>query len=142
MAIWQYRFIILPEENICVENFLSETDEKGFFDDSYYWKQKRMHISYFREISKILAVNDSWNKDILLFGSEQSNCIEIYNEMGNIISISFRIDLMSDYYLILKKLVSFFSEKKLILVDEELNVLLPIFEKVKLFIERIKSQRC
>ena len=128
MAIWQYTFFIIPNNNVSLDNFSPIIDEEGLFNDNLYWTNKETHISFFEEIGNIIPKNKSWSQQIVLFGKENTNCIEVYNENEYVTSVSFRVDFRTDYSSILKQIVSFLRKKDLLLIDEELKVVPLDFE--------------
>lgn len=137
MALWQYNFFVLPREvleNLTLNNKL-KLDENDCFDDSLFWKKKQINFNFFTSISKILPLGKSWNKNMLLYGSEDSNCFEILSKNAIVMSVSFRIDFTKDYSYILNELIEFFILNGLVIVDEDLNILTLNFESIKEKIE-------
>jgi hypothetical protein len=136
MSLNQVNFFVLPEyylDNI-IAHVDSELDGEVFFDDELIWNKYKKHYSMFNSINDILPLNISWSKNIILFGDETSNRLEVlFNENGTILSVSFRIDVTSNYEIILIRLLDFYKSNNLVVIDEELNLLelkLNSFEKI------------
>lgn len=133
MALWQYTFQILPKKSF---NALKEGmilfDEDGLFDDEPYWKYEPINKNYFEDVTQFLSKGKSWSKKIDLFGSEESNCIEVLFDAhtNNIESASLRIDFTSDFESLLRGIVDFCIYKELILLDEEMQIVPLNFESI------------
>jgi hypothetical protein len=133
MAIWQYTFHVLPKES--VETLSSEyhfiKGEDGF-DDEPFWKLNPVNRGFFQPMLKILPKNKSWSNEIDLYGNQESNCLEvIFQEGGNIISVSFRIDFRGNYEMILSNIVEFCLRNGLVILDESLSIVPLNCEQVK-----------
>lgn len=125
MSLNQIGFFVLPKD--CLDktskNNNFELDENGYFDDELIWNKHKIHYSLFNEITEILPLNISWSKNIVLFGDENSNRLEVLFDKNEIIlSVSFRLDFASNYEIILIKLLNFFKSNDLIVIDEKLNL--------------------
>ena len=125
MSLNQIGFFVLPKDclNKTSDNNNFELDENGYFDDELLWNKHQTHYSFFNEIADILPLNISWSKNIVLFGNQNSNRLEVlYDKNGIILSVSFRLDFTSNYEILLIKLLNFFKSNDLIVIDEKLNV--------------------
>ena len=107
MAIWQYTFFIIPNNNLPLDNFSPIIDEEGLFNDNVYWSNKETHISFFEEIGNIIPKNKSWSQQIVLFGKENTNCIEVFNENEYIYIVLLNMLHRKDYSFILNRLFHF-----------------------------------
>jgi hypothetical protein len=130
MAVWQYKFYLLPRDELDSyfpnQNHITESD----FNDIKWWKyQKIMDLD---SISMLLPKRESWSSDIILFGSEDSNCLEILTEAGEIAEISARMDVRKDYLAFLTQLCNFAAKNNCILLNDSLNLFLPDFEVTKI----------
>jgi hypothetical protein len=125
MSLNQIGFFVLPKHSLnkTSNNNNFELDEDGYFDDELFWNKHQMHYSLFNEIADILPLNTSWSKNIVLFGDQNSNRLEVlFDKNGIILSVSFRLDFTSNYEILLIKLLNFFKSNDLIVIDEKLNV--------------------
>ena len=139
MSLNQIGFFVLPKD--CLNKLIKkndfELDDEGYFDDELIWNKYKIHYSMFNLMNEILPLNISWSKNIIMFGDENSNRLEVLFDKNEIIlSVSFRIDFKSNYEIILIRLLDFFQTNDLIVIDEKLNVL---DLKYKLFEEIITS---
>ena len=143
MALWQYTFHILTRESF---DFIGDktlfSTEDYLFDDEPYWQYKPIDRSFFTEIELILDRGKSWSKNIDLYGIQDSNCFEVGFEQNNIVnSVSFRINFTSDYENILNQIIEFCILKKLIILDEELNVVPLDINTIKEIIKNAPQRR-
>jgi len=133
MAIWQYTFLILPNKaytDLSVEGDLGTPKD---FDAKTLWMYDRFSPNQFNFLSQLLPINKSWSKSIILFGKEDTNCVEISVEDSFVIDVSLRIDFTTDYTHLLTDIVEFCIIKGFIMVDEQLNVVpLQVLEIVTL----------
>jgi hypothetical protein len=145
MAIWQYTFLILPKKSFNVlKNDMKFFDENNLFDDEPFWKYEPINKSYFKTVGELLIEGESWSKEINLFGSEKSNCLEIFfdTQTCNIKSVSLRIDFTSQYELVLRGIIDFCIYKELIVLDEELQIVSLNYESINTIINSsLQSKR-
>ena len=119
MALWQYQFNLIPK---CANGpAYLEKDADGMFDDSEFWIKTKIPCSTFDPIGKILPRSQSWSKNIILYGSTESNCFEALCKNGIAVSVSFRINFTTKYHEILKSLVDFCIAHNMIIMDEDLK---------------------
>jgi hypothetical protein len=127
MALWQVGFFLLPKDSIEFINSFKVSNEHTF-DDASYWEVLKLPPIFFDTINDILPKGKSWSKNILLYGEENSNRLEIYFENDIIVSVSLRIDYTSDYENILYEIIEFCILNGLIILDEGLNLVPLNFE--------------
>jgi len=125
MAVWQYHIFIVPEEEI-----------KSFFKDAMsitnddlneidWWKYSQLDLDKFKIFEKLLMRKKSWSKDIILFGEEDSDCVEILMDNKKIVEVSARIDLRHNYKNILNNLCDFAQSNNCIFLNDSLNIIYP-----------------
>lgn len=137
MALWQYTFQVLPKESIEVlspDHYL----KKGVsgFDDEPYWKLNPVNKIVFHSIQEILPKNKSWSNEIELYGNQESNCFEVlFDNRGEVLSASFRIDFRSSYEKILSQIIEFCILNGLVILNEDLSVVPLNAEQVQNIIE-------
>lgn len=123
MGLWQYTFQILSKDSCdnLYKVYNSAFNDMGF-DSEPFWQYTLTEKSYFNEMDNILQRRKSWSKNIDLYGDQESNCFEVlYNEVGIIQSVSFRIDFRTNFESILNKIINFCMDKSLVILDENLN---------------------
>lgn len=125
MALWQYTFQILPQKSFrALKGELNLFDQNNLFDDEPYWKYESINKNYFEGVKQFLMKGKSWSQEINLYGSEKSNCLEIFfdQQTSNIKSVSLRIDFTSEFELVLRGIIDFCIYKELIILNEELQI--------------------
>jgi len=132
MGLWQVGFFVLPRESAGSRFAL---DEEGSFDDSPYWLEQKVLPGFFDPIAAFLPVEKSWSEKICLYGSHDSNRVEVSHDNGIVESVSFRIDITSQYETVLAELIEFCILNGLVVLDEKLSALPLNFEVIKFVIE-------
>jgi len=136
MALWQYTFFVLPGNAIREKGldfvFANNHEE---FDDSEFWIERHEKPSLFDQIAGILPKTNSWSKNINLYGSQESNCLEVMFENDIIVSVSFRIDFRTNYEDVFRAIIEFFINNDLIILDENLSKCPLNFEVINAMIE-------
>ena len=135
MAIWQYRFSVIPKDSVSSDSFKPQYDEEGLLEDVVYWLSFHVSAAFFEDFEKILPRSNSWSKDLLLFGSEESNCLEVYSENEQIVSVSLRVDYSSDYEYFIRVVIEFVYLNSLLLLDEDNKVVEANYLSIKEIIE-------
>lgn len=123
MAIWQYKIFIVPQEEI---NSYFEKDEyisESAFNEIKWWKFRQLNIQDFITLKYLLPINKSWTDDIVLFGDESSNCVEVLIEEDKIIEVSARIDLRDNYKEVLRALCEFAQRNNCVFLRYDLKIL-------------------
>ena len=135
MAIWQYQIFVLPKEEIdsYFSNLLFINEEA--LNEVNWWKYRQLTTEYFENFKSILPLKKSWSDDIVLFGDENSNCIELLTNKGKIVEIMVRIDLRFDYTQFLDMLCEFAQEYNCILLNYSFKILSPVKNLVNKDIE-------
>lgn len=137
MALWQYTFQVLPKENVetLSSDYHFEKNEYGF-DDEPYWKLNPVNKDFFLLIQEILPKNKSWSDEIDLYGIQESNYFEVlFDNEGNVISVSFRVDFRAKYEKVLNQIIEFCCLNGLVILDEGLNIVHNNYEHIQKIIE-------
>lgn len=124
MAIWQFAIIVLPKKQFSEEH--SGTGDrltKSDYEKIDFWKETHLDKSTFDVFGNVLPRGKSWSDDIHLFGSTDSNCIEIIEDNGKVSEIIARLDMRTDYDTVLSTLVEFAIQNSMYLFDNELEKL-------------------
>jgi hypothetical protein len=97
MAIWQFLIELIPrdwaEENSYNAGLL-QSDEG--YATQIAWESRQPEIDVVPVLSRILPLAESWHKDLIFFGDNQSDDIEVWCQDQVIDGISIRIDLKKD----------------------------------------------
>ncbi|MFZ4476143.1 MAG: hypothetical protein ACOYPR_13175 [Saprospiraceae bacterium] len=135
MAIWQVSFFIIPKVSLSEISNL-KISEDLIFDDASFWDANKTNIDFFEEMGDILPKSKSWSNYITLFGSENSNRVEVLSKDGIVESVSFRIDFTSNYEFVLQGIIEFCILKGLIILDQNLQMVPLNYEIAKNFVEK------
>lgn len=93
MAIWNYRYYLIPLDSIKEfnilnkKNILPEYSKNNFntFDENqefknYFEKQNKILHFIKYEVEKILTMKESWDEDAIVFCDEHGNTITIWSD--------------------------------------------------------------
>jgi hypothetical protein len=122
MALWQINFTVLPYIALAGYPKFKGTHISEF-DDSVYWKSHAVASDFFKPIGDFLPQTDWYTKDVILFGNEDNNRLEISIKNDVVQSVSFRIDYRSQYESIITQFIDFFIANDLIVLDEHLQIM-------------------
>lgn len=120
MALWQITFHIVPKS--CFDSGKYSINEDGSILDEEYWDDVNITSDFFDPLGGLLPRSVSWAEWIVLFGSENSNRVEISTRNQIVTSVSFRIDFTADYQNVLAGIVEFCVVNNLLIVDEKWRV--------------------
>ncbi|OJV14280.1 MAG: hypothetical protein BGO21_16175 [Dyadobacter sp. 50-39] len=123
MSLTQVDFFILPGSCLVSDdrnNF--KLDEEGLFEDDIFWRDSKPSPEVFLPVEDILGRSPSWHNDLIMYGSQESNRLQVWVEENLVVSASFRIDFTAKYEDILCSLLEFFILNGLKILDGELNV--------------------
>lgn len=134
MALWQIDFFVIPNSD-WIKNTKFESMREYGFDDAPSWKERNVTLSFFDVVYEILPKGKSWNSNIIIFGNEDSNRMDVLIENNIVESVGLRIDFTSNYEPILNQLIEFFILNGLLVLDQDLNVVPLNFESFKGVIE-------
>ncbi|NWK99581.1 hypothetical protein DM790_01965 [Flavobacterium collinsii] len=125
MAIWQYQFHMVPQEEL--NSYFKDKDLISYEDLSEikWWKYRQLDITSFDNFGHLLPRKKSWSKDIILFGSEESSCIEIFLEGNDIIEISVRVDLRLNYTNFINLICDYALNHRCMFLNNKLEILYP-----------------
>lgn len=149
MAIWQYQFYMVPEEEL--DSYFRNEDLISYEDLSEieWWKYRQLDITSFDTFISLLPKKKSWSKDIIIFGDDDSSCIEILLEKNRIVEISIRVDLRLDYINFINLLCEYALNNKCMFLNYKLEILYPNLEALekdilsyptyKMFLDKFKK---
>ncbi|KAF0237096.1 MAG: hypothetical protein FD167_4489 [bacterium] len=150
MAVWQFKFSLVPLEGIervhghtilIIEEYRSSNAEKLLslpleLNQSYsdYWEGIQIGDTTLEAIKAMLPQCESWDKNAVMFGSEEGDRIEIWNDDFNCF-----FDIRNFSANLLDKLLSIATTLNCkVVLHESGEVIEPIFKEV---VERIKESR-
>jgi len=120
MAIWQYDFSLVEKRSLEDLQAANQFIEREVLNEEPFWLYSNQDKNMFYELSQILGRNKSWCNEIDLYGSEESNCVEVvFNNDNKVVSVQARIDFSKPYENLLTKFASFCSLKELVIIDAD-----------------------
>lgn len=122
MAIWQYTFRVVPKFDLKELGVITHLLDKDY-NNFTFWRNGNYAPDFFKQLTTILESKPSWSKDIKLYGTEESNCVEIFMDDNFISEVTVRIDYRSNYIDLLNWLIEFCTLNSLALIDEDNEVL-------------------
>jgi len=123
MALWQYTFFIVPNTDLLNLPIGANSNKNlEYFDFKEFWMHKPFKPDYFDCFERLLPKNKSWSRSIVLFGKEDTNCIEVLIEHDIVINLTVRIDYTTRYKCLLAELIEFCILKGFVILDEGLNI--------------------
>ncbi|MCU0394079.1 MAG: hypothetical protein MUE81_23470 [Thermoflexibacter sp.] len=132
MAIWQYTIIMLPKsKNLQDLLHKSNSLEDMAYEMTNFWELAPHKKDEFLFFNKVLPVGNSWNKDILVLGNTESNCIEVIGANNFVEEVIIRLDFRTVYTTILDYIIDFSIFNGMVLFDNNLYQL----QLNKLFID-------
>ncbi|MEN2436657.1 hypothetical protein AAH994_14670 [Weeksellaceae bacterium A-14] len=141
MALWQYTFHIIECKSIKDLSPDKLFIEDNFFNEEPYWIYSHKQKNLFSDIESILKKNISWSTNIDLYGTQESNCLEVFFDNENYItSVSFRIDFVNPYENLLRSFIEFCISKDLVMIDENLSIVTLNYEYIDSII-KMSSQK-
>jgi len=91
MAIWQFTVWFVPSEIVGDRSFLTEQEsEKGAWQGT-----KQPPPDFCGILESILPRAKSWHRDLLQWGTQEGDLIEVWLDGGKVVSLEVRIDCRS-----------------------------------------------
>jgi hypothetical protein len=112
MAVWQCSVVFIPKL-WAVENRYDPTslyDADGYYDTTTAWKENQPHPEFINKLSSVLSPAKSWDKDLLFWGNEKENDIQVWYENKLVDGIHIRLDLNKNLYELIAKLIKIANE--------------------------------
>ncbi|SET34747.1 hypothetical protein [Thorsellia anophelis] len=134
MAFWQYSFHAMPKNNIKQKY---QTLPTKITDDDFNnlsWFNEFNYQNFIQSID-YLSPNTHWCKSTIFFGTYDSDSIEIGFDDSLVSYIYMRIDLRENHLLILDKMLSSLALNQLMIIDNEMVILEPLYEDIMKKIE-------
>lgn len=141
MALWQYHCHIVPNVDLLSERLKVLKNEEDLFEDDILWNEYSAPKSLFNPIDNLLKRNQSWSKDIDLYGHQERTCIEVFGARETIESVSVRIDFTGDYAKLLEEVIEFCIYKRLAILNDQYAILPMNVLSIKLLIESSDQHR-
>ncbi|WP_028762910.1 hypothetical protein [Shewanella colwelliana] len=132
MATWQFSVVLIPTSWVKGNSYNSSLlyDEDGY-DAEIAWKDRQPESGFKSFLDDILSPSESWDDDLLIWGNEKGNDIQVWFENDEIDGIHIRLDLNQNLNDIIDKIVNaaqslscsfFFPEFKSIVDANEFEI--------------------
>ena len=103
MALWQISFSIIPKNY--TEDKIRANQMEDWFNKDEFWQGAEITDSIFSSINSVLPKTNSWSDSMILYGEEETNCLNILIENNYVASVSFRIDFRTNYENIVRNII-------------------------------------
>lgn len=142
MAIWQYDIFIIPNNEKDLIKKKTTSDKKLIlFDDSVFWKDKKISIEEFESIKLMLKQGKSWSKNLIVYGELEGSCLEIFLNNQSVCSVSIRLDFRTEYIKFLEAVIDICKKHDLIMLDTNMTILPLESEKIKQLIDQSEGKK-
>jgi hypothetical protein len=120
MALWQLKTYVVPSERVAGRSQIDRAD----FDEADWWTDRQP--PEFRErLASLLPPIKSWHEQLLWFGSEDGDRIDVWLESDRVRSIGVRIDCRKANPLFVRDLLLVVQDWSCSLVELRYLKLLP-----------------
>ena len=118
MAIWQFKVALLPQRWLDAGGAIA-----SFFDEEGHrtavaWESADASVVE-RRISNVLPQHTSWSSKLLLWGSEETDDIQLWSEAGKIRSLVVRFDLRRPNRPLFEAIIAAAHDLQLAILDLE-----------------------
>ncbi len=88
MALWQFKIRFVPFGMVGERTSLTERE----CEEAKWWGSAELPADYQSRLSSILPETGSWHKDLLQYGKQDGDLIEVWLERTKVESVEARID--------------------------------------------------
>lgn len=118
MAFWQFTIAFLPQDWIDAGGDVQSLfDERGFDATAAWWSYR--HPKLEEVLGGALSKGKSWYPDLTVWGSEQTDGIQLSRRKGKVTSVIVRFDLRQPNMTLLQQVILISRELRLTLVAVE-----------------------
>lgn len=126
MATWQFDFHLIPRKKLLAlfGEMPSSLDEETF-NTVEWWKDSPLPADYENIIASFLPGGKSWSPNLRMWGEEDGNRMDIFNDVGYMDSIFVRVDVRTHNDQFLEGIIKFADYIDAVIVTEEDRVIEP-----------------
>lgn len=118
MAVWQFTIAFLPQDWLDAGGDVNALfDERGFDAARAWWSYK--HPKLEEILGSALSRGKSWHSDLIVWGSEQTDDIQLWRSQGKVNSIVVRFDLRQPNMTLLQQAIHMAQELNLAIMALE-----------------------
>lgn len=125
MAVWQFTIALLPQDWLDAGGDLRSLFAEGTFDASSAWRSYR-HPQLEEILGSALSKGKSWNSRLTLWGSEQTDDIQLFRSQDRVDSVTVRFDLRQPNMTLFQQVVHIARELRLAIVTLETMSVVPL----------------
>lgn len=118
VAVWQFNIAFLPQDWLDAGGDVSSLFAEGTFDATSAWWSYR-HPKLEETLGSALSKGKSWHPDLTVWGSEQTDDIQLWRSRGKVNSVVVRFDLRQPNMTLLQQVILMAQELDLAIVALE-----------------------
>jgi hypothetical protein len=116
MAVWQYKVALIPQEWLASGGGVATLFGGEGYDALAAWKGYS-NPSLEHELASLLPVGKSWSDSLTLWGTDESDDINLWRENGKVMDLQVRFDLRRPNMALFASLVEVTSKLNLAILD-------------------------
>ncbi|GFE78445.1 hypothetical protein GCM10011487_04450 [Steroidobacter agaridevorans] len=124
MAVWQFTIVFLPQDWLDADGDVLSLSAEGTFDASPAWSSYR-HPKLEEILGRALSKGKSWHSELTIWGSEQTDDIQLFRSKGRVDSILVRFDLRQPNMALFQQVIRIAQELRLAIVTLETMTVVP-----------------
>ena len=138
MAIWQYDFIAIPREELAaLYGGLPDVMQVEHFTSRNFWITTQPPSDFEAHFNKWRPEIQSWSQDLRMWGSEESNRIDVSYGDGRVDYVQFRLELRALSVHFVETIATFSRQANCVLVSaHSLSIVEPIRQRILLHLCR------
>jgi hypothetical protein len=129
MAIWQFRLILLPEDELGeLYPILPKSIPEEIAEDRVWWSSRQPQTGFEAQIDAILPPMESWSQSMRMWGQHDGNdAYVIYadEDLAKVEQISFRIDARNISPDLVHEICTLAKRMGCVFVTHKYEILLP-----------------
>jgi hypothetical protein len=126
VAVWQFAIIFLPQDWLDAGGDLHALfADEGRFDATPAWGSYR-HAQLEEMLGSALSKTKSYHADLTVWGTEQTDDIQLWRRKGKVHSILVRFDLRQPNMMLFQQVIHFAQELRLAIVTPETMSVVPL----------------
>ncbi|WP_129641433.1 hypothetical protein [Peristeroidobacter agariperforans] len=125
MAVWQFTIALLPQDWLDAGGDVLSLFAEGCFDASSAWRSYR-HPQLEQILGSALSQGKSWSSQLTLWGSEQTNDIQLFRSKDRVDSVVVRFDLRQPNMALFQQVIRIAQQLRLAIVTVETMSIVPL----------------
>lgn len=125
MAVWQFTIAFLPQDWLDAGGDVHALFEEETFDAASAWRSYR-HPKLEEILGSALRKGKSWHSELTIWGSEQTDDIQLFRSKDRVESITVRFDLRQPNMALFQQVIQIAKELRLAIVILETISVVPL----------------